>query len=179
MNSFRQLMFVSAISSLAFMAGCAGGGGYGAMAANPAVTAAGQSAVNAAGQAAMQSVVNSAVGAVDAQSSPMMNAILQNMAQGVVNGQLGQQVAPADRNFRLQQLDGMVQEGTVNQSQQWSNPQTGNTISIRPVGQEVLDPSTRQNCRDLEEVYTSSSGHTLREMRRACQDATGKWVLVQ
>lgn len=180
MNRHRQWTLAGALCALSFIAGCAGSGGYGGItAANPAVTAAGQSAVNAAGQAAMGSIVNSAAGAMGVQGSPVTNAVLQSMGQSVVNGQIGQQVAPADQNFRLQQLGGMAQSGTVNQAQQWSNPQTGNTISVSPVGQETVDSRTQQNCRDLEEVYTSSSGQSIRELRRACQDATGRWVLVQ
>lgn len=177
MPSFREFSLIGVIASLAIFTGCAGGG-YSGMAANPAVSAAGQSAMNAASQAAAQSIVNSAAGAMGVQN-PMMNAVLQNMTQSVINSQIGQQVQPADQNFRLQQLGGMVQQGTVNQNQQWSNPQTGSTLSVTPVGQAQVDPTTRQNCRDLEEVYTSSSGQQIRELRRACQDASGRWVLVQ
>jgi surface antigen len=177
MLSFRKCSLVCAIASLGLFTGCAGGG-YSGMAASPAVTAAGQSAVNAASQAAAQSIVNSAAGAMGVQN-PMMNAVLQNMTQSVINSQIGQQVQPADQNFRLQQLGGMVQQGAVNQNQQWSNPQTGSILSVTPVGQAQVDPATRQNCRDLEEVYTSSSGQQIRELRRACQDASGRWVLVQ
>jgi surface antigen len=108
-----------------------------------------------------------------------MNALIQSMAASVLNGQIGQQVTPADQNFRLQQLGGMMQTGNVNQVQQWSNPQTGNTIQVNPVGQQSVDPNTQQNCRNLEETFTSSSGQTIRESRRACQDPNGRWVLVQ
>jgi surface antigen len=47
------------------------------------------------------------------------------------------------------------------------------------VGQQSVDPNTQQNCRNLEETFTSSSGQTIRESRRACQDPNGRWVLVQ
>lgn len=179
MTISREWTFAGALCAMTLFAGCAGNGGYGAMTSNPAVSSAGQSAVNAAGQAAVNSIVNSAAGAMGVQNSPLMNAVLQSMTQSVVNSQIGQQVSPADQNFRLQQLGGMVQNGTLNQPQQWSNPQTGNTLSVSPVGQETVDPRTRQNCRDLEEVYTSASGQSIRELRRACQDAGGRWVLVQ
>lgn len=173
MTDPRLWTLVGALCAITLFSGCAGTGGYGT--ANPAVNAAGQSAINAAGQAAVGSIVNSATGAMGVQNSPITNAVLQS----VVNSQIGQQVSPADQNFRLQQLGGMVQNGTLNQNQTWSNPQTGSTISVNPVGQETMDPRTRQNCRDLEEVYTSSSGQSIRELRRACQDASGRWVLVQ
>lgn len=181
MSSFTRTASTAAISALILLAGCAGGGagGYnynpGLASANPTMSAIGQSA----GQAAMGAVVNSAVSGMTGSQSGTMNALMQSMAQSVLNGQIGQQVTPADQNFRVQQLGGMMQSGAVNQAQQWSNPQTGNVVSINPLGQPTVDPYTRQNCRNLEEVFTSSSGQTIRETRRACQDASGKWVLVQ
>jgi len=179
MNSISRMSTAFAISALTVLAGCAGGGGgaysSGMAGANPALGSVGQ----AAGQAAMGAVVNSAVSGVTGGQGGVMNALIQSMAQSVLNGQIGQQVAPADQNFRLQQLGGLMQSGAVHQPQQWSNPQTGNVISVNPLGQPTVDPYTRQNCRDLEEVYTSTSGQTIRETRRACQDQTGRWVLVQ
>jgi surface antigen len=174
MNSISRMSTAFAISALTVLAGCAGGGASMA-GANPALGSVGQ----AAGQAAMGAVVNSAVSGVTGGQGGVMNALIQSMAQSVLHGQIGQQVAPADQNFRLQQLGGLMQSGAVNQPQQWSNPQTGNVISVHPLGQPAVDPHTRQNCRDLEEVYTSTSGQTIRETRRACQDQTGRWVLVQ
>lgn len=174
MSSLTRAAPMAVISALAILTGCAGNGPY-----NPGVATTAGSMGQAAGQAAMGAVVNSAVAGVTGGPGGIMNAVIQSMAQSVLNGQIGQQVTPADQNFRLQQLGGMVQSGAVNQAQQWSNPQTGNVISVNPLGQPTVDPYTRQNCHDLEEVFTSTSGQTIRETRRACQDSSGRWVLVQ
>ncbi|QSA97959.1 RT0821/Lpp0805 family surface protein [Methylococcus sp. EFPC2] len=176
MSKLTRSSSTAAISALVLLAGCAGGGGYNpGVAANPSLGAVGQ----AAQQAAVGAVLNSAVSGLGGTQSSVMDAFIQNMARSVLYGQIGQQVAPADQNFRLQQLGGLMQSGEFNQPQQWSNPQTGNVVSVNPLGQATVDPYTRQNCRNLEEVFTSSSGQTIRETRRACQDASGKWVLVQ
>lgn len=170
-NKFYRFAMLGLISASASIAGCAGSGGYG--------TGVASSAVNAAGRAAVGSVVNSTVGSVaGAQSSPM-NALIQSMAASVLNGQIGSQIQPADQLFRLQQLNGVMQSAAINQPQQWSNPQTGSALAVTPVGNTTVDPNTQQNCRNLEEAYTMTDGQTIREMRRACQDTTGKWVLVQ
>lgn len=174
MSSITHAATMAVIFALATLTGCAGSATY-----SPGVATTAGSMGQAAAQAAMGSVINGAVSGVTGGQGAIMNAVIQSMAQSVLNGQIGQQVTPADQNFRLQQLGGMVQSGAVNQAQQWSNPQTGNVISVNPLGQPTVDPYTRQNCRDLEEVFTSTSGQTIRETRRACQDSSGRWVLVQ
>jgi len=110
----------------------------------------------------------------------VLAAIIQSMAGSVLNGQIGSQLAPVDQNFRLQQLGGLVQSGAINQAQQWVNPQTGNTIALKPIGQQTINPQTQQKCRNLEETVILQNGKRIRENRRACLNPqTGKWNLVQ
>lgn len=110
----------------------------------------------------------------------LIAAIIQGMAGSVLNGQIGSQLAPADQNFRLQQLGGLLHSGSVNQSQQWFNPQTGSKVAINPIGQLSLNEQTQQRCQNLEETMTMPDGQTLRERRVACLDPKiGKWNLVQ
>ncbi|MDD5275101.1 MAG: RT0821/Lpp0805 family surface protein [Methylovulum sp.] len=110
----------------------------------------------------------------------VLAAVIQSMAGSVLNGQIGSQLTPTDQNFRLQQLGQLLQTGAVNQPQQWSNPQTGSVIMLNPVGQQSINPKTRQACRDLVETLHLKSGKSIRESRRACLTAqTGKWNLVQ
>ncbi|MGJ0483306.1 MAG: hypothetical protein ACR65R_02090 [Methylomicrobium sp.] len=107
-------------------------------------------------------------------------AIIQGMAGSVFNGQIGSQLAPVDQNFRLQQLGGLLQTGTLNQSQQWLNPQTGSKVAINPIGQLSLNPQTQQKCQNLEETLTLPDGKNIQEKRVACLDPkTGKWNLVK
>ncbi|MEC4748644.1 hypothetical protein [Methylomicrobium sp. Wu6] len=110
----------------------------------------------------------------------LITAIIQGMAGSVLNGQIGSQLAPADQNFRLQQLGSLLQAGSVNQTQQWLNPQTGSQISISPVGQLSLNEQTQQQCQNLEETITLPDGKKIRENRVACvAPQTGKWNLVK
>lgn len=119
-------------------------------------------------------------GAFGSLQSAVIAAIIQGMAGSVLNGQIGSQLAPADQNFRLQQLGGLLQSGSVNQSQQWLNPQTGAKVAINPIGQLSLNPQTRQQCRNLEETMTLPNGQMIREKRVACLDPhTGRWNLVK
>ena len=173
MNKFYEFAMLGLISASTLIAGCVGSG-YGDYGTGVA-----SSAMSAAEQAAVGSVINSTVGSVAGAQGDPMNTLIQSMAASVLNGQIGSQIHPADQPFRLQQLNGVMQSAAINQPQQWSNPQTGNMLAVNPVGDAMVDPNTQQNCRNLEEVYTMTNGQTIREMRRACQDTTGKWVLVQ
>lgn len=129
------------------------------------------------GVAGMNSAGSNPLGAVE---NALLNSIAQNMAGSVLNGQIGSQVTPADQNFRLQQLGGLVQSGAVNQSQQWVNPQTGSAVAVNPIGQSTVNPQTQQQCQNLEETITLPNGQSIRENRVACLDSqTGKWNLVQ
>lgn len=169
----KIILSTVAVLSLNLMAGCAGGGGYGGgYNNNPYGSAPAQSASSALGSAAGAAMGGGVQGA-------LVNAIIQSMAASVLNGQIGSQLAPADQNFRLQQLGGAVQSGSINQAQQWLNPQTGNSVTLTPLGQQTVDPASGQNCRELEEVVTLQDGRTLREARRICQNASSQWVLVQ
>ncbi|MDO9103739.1 MAG: RT0821/Lpp0805 family surface protein [Methylovulum sp.] len=110
----------------------------------------------------------------------VLAAVIQSMAGSVLNGQIGSQLTPTDQNFRLQQFGQLLQAGAVNQPQQWTNPQTGSVIMLTPVGQQSINPKTRQACRDLVETLHLKNGKSVRENRRACLVAqTGKWNLVQ
>jgi hypothetical protein len=111
--------------------------------------------------------------------SAVLAAIIQSMASSVLGGVIGSQLAPNEQDFRLQQLGSLVQSGNFDQAQQWRNPQTGAMLSLKPVGQQLVDPRTRQVCRALEEAYTLSNGKTMQEQRRACKDAKGKWTMTQ
>ena len=120
---------------------------------------------------------NTAMGGIE---MAVISAIIQSMAGSVLNGQIGSQLAPADKNFRLQQLGSLLQAGSTNQAQQWINPQTGNTIAVNPVGQLTLNPQTQQKCQTMEEILTLQNGQRTSEQRLACQNAqTGKWNFVQ
>lgn len=168
MKKFFRSTVAAAVSALTLMAGCADGGyggGYGG--GNP---------YGAAASSAGTSIGNAMGGGVQ---GAMVNALIQSMAASVLNGQIGSQLAPVDQNFRLQQLGGAMQSGSINQAQQWLNPQTGNTVSLKPVGQQSTDPASGLNCRDLQEVVTLQDGRTIQEKRRICQDSSNHWVLVE
>lgn len=120
---------------------------------------------------------NSAFGSLQ---GALITAIIQGMAGSVLNGQIGSQLAPADQNFRLQQLGSLMQSGSINQTQQWLNPQTGSQVSISPIGQLSLNEQTQQQCQNLEETITLPDGKKIRENRVACvAPQTGKWNLVK
>jgi hypothetical protein len=55
-------------------------------------------------------------------------------------------------------------------TQQWDNPQTGNTIAVNPVGQSNIHPQTMQQCQNLQEVATFQNGQSITETRVACLD---------
>ncbi|WP_374089030.1 hypothetical protein [Methylomicrobium lacus] len=115
-----------------------------------------------------------------AMQSAVIAAIIQGMAGSVFNGSIGSQLAPVDQNFRLQQLGGLLQSGSLNQSQQWLNPQTGSKVAINPIGQLSLNAKTQQQCQNLEETITLPDGKKIREKRVACLDPqTGKWNLTK
>jgi hypothetical protein len=167
MNAFFRIILISGLASLA--TGCIGG--YG-----PGYNAGGYGAPPAGG-------VPPAGGAGDALGGGLqgavLNALIQAMAASVLNGSIGSQLAPADQNFRLQQLAGQTQSGGFDQARQWRNPQTGASLSLEPVGQKLVDPYTGQTCRDVRELYKLSDGRSLNETRRACQNRQGAWVLTQ
>lgn len=151
------------IAAIGLLSGCAGGGF-----ANNGM---------AGGYPLQGSTATNPMSAVE---SALLTSIVQNMAGSVLNGQIASQIAPVDQNFRLQQLNGLVQSGAVNQAQQWVNPQTGSSIAINPLGQNNFNPQTQQQCQNLLEVVTLKNGQTLTENRQACLDPqSGKWILVQ
>jgi hypothetical protein len=147
--------------------------------ANTATGTVVNSAAGAMVKSATGAAVQSAIGAAAGGQSAIANAFIQTMASQVVNGQIGQQVQSADQDWRLQRLGELMQSGKLDQPHQWYNPLSGNTLAVRPLGAQVMDPSRRQPCQDLEETYTVANGRQLREMRRACQDSAEQWVLVQ
>ncbi|MGZ5054308.1 MAG: hypothetical protein ACXWAT_05110, partial [Methylobacter sp.] len=161
---FYKFGRLASVAVITLAAGCLGGG----YANNGGYTN---------GVAGMNSAGSNPLGAVE---SALLNSIAQNMAGSVLNGQIGSQVTPADQNFRLQQLGGLIQSGAVNQSQQWVNPQTGSAVAVNPIGQSTVNPQTQQQCQNLEETITLPNGQSIRENRVACLDSqTGKWNLVQ
>ncbi|MGZ5577310.1 MAG: hypothetical protein ACXWEV_10545 [Methylobacter sp.] len=165
LNRFYKLGRLASVAVITLAAGCLGGG----YTNNGSYTNNGVAGMNSAG--------SNPLGAVE---SALLNSIAQNMAGSVLNGQIGSQVTPADQNFRLQQLGGLIQSGAVNQSQQWVNPQTGSAVAVNPIGQSTVNPQTQQQCQNLEEAITLPSGQSIRENRVACLDPqTGKWNLVQ
>ncbi len=190
---------LAAIAAISLLAGCATGGGYnnyglaGAQGAanpygmapagvNPQAAALGTGILGASGNtlAAAAALNAAAANPGAALEGALLNTLTQNMAGSVANGQIGTQIAPADQNFRLQQLGGMVQSGSVNQAQQWVNPQTGSAIAINPVGQATVNPQTQQQCQTLQEAVTLPNNQNITENRVACLDPqTGKWTLAQ
>lgn len=147
------------------MVGCAGGGYNDGMLGNT-------------GSNVLGSVASSAMGG--GIGGAVLSSVIRSMGNNVLNGQIGSQVSQSDQNYRLQQLGGAVHSGTVNQEQQWTNPQTGNTVALNPAGQQTVHPQTQQTCQNLEETATLPNGQRITETRLACQDPqTGKWNLVQ
>lgn len=112
--------------------------------------------------------------------SSLETSILQNMVGSVVNGQIGSQLPAADQSFRLQQLNNVLQAGSISQAQQWVNPQTGSAMQINPLGQQNYNAQTQQQCQNLEEVATLPNGQKLTETRVACLNPqTNQWALVK
>jgi len=161
LNTFKQLTVCAVIL---LVNGCANNGGGMMTNNNPAYGIGG--------------IANNAMGG--GLEGALLGSVLQNMAGSVMNGQIGSQLSTADQSFRMQQLGGLVQSGAFGQTQQWSNPQTGNNFSLNPIGQQMIDPQTQHNCQDLQETVVLKNGQTVQENRRACMNPqTGKWNLVQ
>jgi hypothetical protein len=77
-------------------------------------------------------------------------------------------------------LGGVVNSGAVTQPQQWTNPQTGSTVALNPIGQQNINPQTQQKCQNLQESAVLPNGERITETRLACQNPqTGKWNLVK
>jgi len=158
MNELNKYAKLTAMSAVILLSGCVNGGGY----PNSNLAGGGMGAA-----------------AIDPMSA-VEGAMLNSFAQNLINGQIGSQMTPIDQNFRLQQLGSMVQTGAVNQPQQWINPQTGSTIAVNPIGQNIISPQTQQQCQNLQEAVTLPNGQTISETRQACLNPqTGKWALVQ
>ncbi len=120
---------------------------------------------------------NSMLGAIENVAE---SALLGPISQSVLNGQISSQIPQTDQNYRIQQLNNMVQSGVVNQSQQWTNPQTGSAFTINPVGQNAYSQQYQQHCQSLQEAVTLPSGQQVTENRLACLNPqTGQWALVQ
>ncbi|MDD5034428.1 MAG: hypothetical protein PHE55_06685 [Methylococcaceae bacterium] len=114
------------------------------------------------------------------QEDGELNALIRDMAASVSNGQIASRLAADDRQFRLQHLASAVRSHAFQQEQRWSHPNSGNAFILKPLGQQIVDPYTRQNCLALEEVLIPIQGRKIRENRRACQDLhSGQWNLVQ
>ncbi len=188
MNKSYKFATIASLAAVSLLTACAGGGYANNNLAG--IAAEEMLGVNPMGNA-MQTVPATGAPGTTVQGatniSPLtvlegaaINSVAQNMAGSVLNGQIGSQISPADQNFRLQQLGGLVQSGSVNQSQQWVNPQTGSTIAINPVGQAAVQPQTQQKCRNMQEVVTLQNGQSITENRQACLNSqTGQWTLVQ
>jgi len=168
---------IASLASVTLLSGCLGGLGNNSGYPNPGYPNAGYgNAGNPYGGYGAQGG-NSAFGSLQ---GALINAIIQGMAGSVLNGQIGSQLQPADQNFRLQQLGGLLQSGSISQQQQWLNPQTGSKVAINPIGQLSLNAQTRQQCQNLEETLTLPDGKQIHEKRVACLDPqTGKWNLVK
>ena len=162
-NKFFKFSKIAALSCALLVASCAANnGGFN----NPSYGANPYGAAPASPLGGLQNAV--------------LGAIIQSMAGSVLNGQIGSQLTQPDQNFRLQQLGGMLQSGAVNQAQQWVNPQTGNRIALNPIGQQMFNQQSQQNCRRFEEVVSLQNGKTIREQRLACLNPqTHQWSLTQ
>ncbi|MFZ2726484.1 MAG: hypothetical protein WAX77_09555 [Methylococcaceae bacterium] len=173
MNKIKKLILLGAVTTIV---GCAAGGMNNGGYSNPNPYGMGNTnpyGNNPYGTAQPTSPLSTLEGMV-------LNSIIQSMAGSVLNGQIGSQLAPTDQNFRLQQLGGVIKSGAFNQAQQWVNPQTGNMMALNPIGQAILNPKTKQNCRLLEEIVTLKTGQVIKEQRKACLSAKTKtWELVQ
>ena len=115
---------------------------------------------------------------LDAIENSVINSLEQNVANSLLTGSIGSQLSPVDQNYRVQQLNGALQSGNINQAQQWQNPQTGSTIAVNPIGQATIHPQTQQQCQNLQETATLPNGQVITENRIACQDPqSGQWKL--
>ncbi len=161
-NNFYKLRCLASMTALMFIAGCMGGGG-----------AYGNNPTYGLGSATSTALGGGVQGAV-------LGSIIQSMAGSVLNGQIGSQLAPDDKTFRLQQLGGLMQSGSVNQPRQWVNPKTGNVFVLKPIGQQGYNQQFKQKCINMEETLILRNGKRIPENRRACLNPnTGKWNLVQ
>lgn len=161
-NIIYKFSSLASVAALIFVAGCAGGGGmYGN---NPTY--------------GLGSATNNTLGG--GVQGAVLGSIIQSMAGSVLNGQIGSQLTPNDQTFRLQQLGGLMQSGSVNQSRQWVNPKTGNVFVLKPIGQQGYNQQFKQKCINMEETLILRNGKRIPENRRACLNSrTGKWNLVQ
>jgi hypothetical protein len=108
------------------------------------------------------------------------SSMMQNMVGSVLNGQIGSQLSSADQSFRLQQLNSIIQSGSLSQPQQAINAQTGSSIQINPVGQQNYNTQTQKQCQNMQEVVTLPNGQSITENRIAClNQQTGLWALTQ
>lgn len=172
-NPMKTTYPIAATAALV-LAGCAGAPGYNNPYSNPYAT---PSYGNTGGYGT-QSASGTGQDAMNAMLGVAATMILQSIAQNVWSGAIGSQLAPQDQTFRQQSLVNLLQSGNLQQTQQWSNPATGNSIAVTPLRQ-VVDAQTQQNCHELEETYYVG-GRPIKETRLACPDpATGKWTLVR
>lgn len=177
MNKIYRFRIFALLAAIALISGCLPANNGGTMAGNNGTYGLGSTTTNNGTYGLGSTTSNSSMSGLQ---NAVISAIIQSMASSVFNGQIGSQLAPADQNFRLQQLGGLVQSGSVNQAQQWVNPQTGNTMMLNPIGQQSVNPQTRQQCRSLQETIILQNGNRISENRLACIDPqTGKWNLVQ
>jgi len=108
------------------------------------------------------------------------SSMMQNMVGSVLNGQIGSQLSSADQSFRLQQLNSVIQSGSLRQPQQAVNPQTGSSIQLNPVGQQSYNTQAQKQCQNMQEVVTLPNGQSITENRIAClNQQTGLWALAQ
>lgn len=161
MKNLNKFIVLAAVACHAALSGCADPAATGVGALNNAMTGA-------------------VVGASGGMMNSLQNSLLQNMAGSVINGNIGSQLPAADQNFRLQQLNNVVQSGAFSQAQQSVNPQTGSTMQLTPVGQQNYNPQTQQQCQNLQEAVTLPNGQSITETRSACLNPqTGQWSLVK
>ncbi|SJM94340.1 hypothetical protein [Crenothrix polyspora] len=178
MKLSKTLKITLSLATTLAITGCMGGGGgmYGNNGGDMYGNNGGM--YGNAGNSILGSVANSALGG--GVSGAVLSAIIQSMGSNVLNGQIGSQVSQADQNFRLQQLGSAVNSGAITQAQQWTNPQTGNTLALNPIGQQNINPQTQQKCQNLQESAVLPNGERITETRLACQNPqTGRWNLVK
>ena len=161
MKNFNKLIAIAGVAACSVLSGCA----------DPA----------AAGAGALTNAMSGAmVGASGGMMNSLQSSLMQNMAGSVLNGQIGSQLPVADQNFRLQQLNDVMQSGAISQPQQSVNPQTGSTLQLTPIGQQNYNAQTQQQCQNLQEAVTLPNGQSITETRTACLNPqTGQWSLVK
>jgi len=101
-------------------------------------------------------------------------AIVGGIAGALLGGYIGNQLDEADRR-EAQAAATRAVNGPVGRTESWRNTETGNSGSVRTVGE-----AERQGrlCRSFESTVRTRDGQTDRGTGTACQNADGSWSIL-